>query len=440
MGACWINQQDENRFLTARNGDFLHFPFQCDLCWFRNIKFRSPRETSNSDKNLLMYIRRANLDGMWSREPGTVRNIRTSLVKLIKYCHELSFEPTLPKLGPWPIGDKVGFQVALAQLKYSQESGLNRSTHMQFDTIRKLRTAYSHIHEVSAEASAGHTNSFRTLMGKVFSNSNCPTQSRLFQKVMEGMLGRMGKQSKANMALDYKILHLILETFEDELNLDKSTEERKRRVTLCGSFLLLGFVLSLRGPEGFMIEAHGLISHLHFGLGEECREDDEIPFVVIPLLGRFKNEEGERWHLMMSVSETKSGFKVREWVERLASVLVKEGHTSGPAFCHPDGKCLRAFEIDEEFHKQLEKIQISHPMLIEPKLDVTEWFSIFRSLRKGSTARADELDISNTVTNLHNRWRTTEFLKGGRTSRSMREYYTSLRLSRKVRLKYTRDL
>jgi len=97
----------------------VHFPFQCHICWFRNLKFRSPRVASEADNRLLEYIRCVNLDGMWSREAGTVRSIRLNLVKMIKYCQDLSFDPSLPELGPWPIGDTVGFQVALAQLRYS---------------------------------------------------------------------------------------------------------------------------------------------------------------------------------------------------------------------------------------------------------------------------------------------------------------------------------
>ena len=440
MGTLWIGEGDGDRFLTARNGDFLHFPFQCDLCWFRNLKYRSPIPSSAGDQRLLKFIRRVNLDGMWSREPGTVQSIKVSFVKLVKYCMDLGIEPELPELGPWVIGDKVGFQVALAQLKYSQEKGSNHSTHLQFDTIRKLRTAYSHLHEVSARVNQGLTHSFRSLSGKVFTNSTCPTQSRFFRKVMEGMLERMGRQTKSNMPLDYKVLHVILSNMEKELNDSETEKDRKRWIIMCATLYLLGFVLSLRGPECFMIEAHGLITHLHYGVLGDDLDKNERSFVVVPLLGRFKNEEGERWHLMLSVSVTGSGFHVRKWVERLAGILVEEGHTAGPAFCDKNGKCLRSYQLDEEFHKQLELVQASHPHLIESRLDVMEWFSIFRSLRRGSTARADELNISDTVTNLHNRWRSTEHLKGNRTTISMRQYYTSLRLSRKVRLKYTLDL
>ena len=167
---------------------------------------------------------------------------------------------------------------------------------------------------------------------------------------------------------------------------------------------MLGFVLSLRGNEGFLVEAHGLLSHLHYGTESE----EPTPFVLIPLLGRFKGEEGERWHLMMSVSETQSGFKVRKWMERLVLFLRMENNVQGPAFCTRSGTPISYGDVEEEFHSQLEQIQILHPNFIEPSLNVREWFSIFRSLRKGSTARAAELDISDQVVNLHNRWRSTE--------------------------------
>ena len=54
--------------------------------------------------------------------------------------------------------------------------------------------------------------------------------------------------------------------------------------------------------------------------------------------------------------------------------------------------------------------------------------------------RAAELDISDQVTNMHNRWRKTEFLKGSRSTRNMRDYYTELKLTQKIRLEYTMNL
>ena len=235
----------------------------------------------------------------------------------------------------------------------------------------------------------------------------------------------MGKQTKSNMGLNYRTLHIMLKEYEFELADVSTSPDRARWIIMCGTFFVIGFVLALRGNEGLLVEAHGLLSHLHYGTEAE----KPTPFILVPLLGRFKGEEGERWHLMMSVSKTQSGFEVRKWVERLAAQLRIENNVEGPAFCNRSGTPITYGDIDEEFQSQLEKIQILHPNLIEPSLNVREWFSIFRSLRKGSTARAAELDISDQVVNLHNRWRATEGLRGARSTRSMRDYYTSLKLS-----------
>jgi len=229
---------------------------------------------------------------------------------------------------------------------------------------------------------------------------------------------------------------MILRGFEEEIISDIVLNERKRWLVVCGTLLLLGFVLALRGPECFMVDAHGLISHLQYGTEEE----DGSPFVVIPLLGKFKNEDGERWHLMLSVSKTASGFEVRKWVESLAHILRLEDNMSGPAFCYSDGTLIRSFEIDLEFHTALERIQAENAHLIEPGVEVRESFSIFRSLRRGSTSRATELKLSDTVVNLHNRWRSVDYLGGQRSQRSMRDYYTSIRLTRAARLDYTLNL
>jgi len=436
LGAVWEKKEDEDRFLVGRNGDFLVFPFQCDTCWFRNLEGRLPRDTSYADKLILGYIRRVNLDGMWARSPSTVTSIRNSLVSLIKSWEEIGITPDFPELGPWPLSDKVGFRLAIGQLRHSQRPGRNANTHLQYDTVRRLRSAYSHVHEVSSVSVLSLINSFRNQLGKVFTNSNTPTQSLLYARFALGLLLRMGRQTKQDTALDYQVLHLILSNIENEIASRELDEENRRWLIMVGAYLVVTFVLSLRGNEGFMVEAGGLIHHLRHG-----KEDDEdTPFCVIPLLGRFKNEAGERWHLMMATSTTGSGFKVRTWIERLASILRLEGKSSGPAFCHPSGRVIRSMEMDSEFHTQLEIVQEKRTDLIPANIDIRESFSVFRSLRRGSTSRVGELGVPDNIVNLHNRWRKVEAGGGFLKTSNMRANYTELRLTRKVRLKYSVNL
>ena len=215
-----------------------------------------------------------------------------------------------------------------------------------------------------------------------------------------GLLLRLGRQTKSNWGLDYKILHVILNNFESELLDDETSLSKKREIIMLGSFFLTGFVCALRGNEVFLVEAEGLQGMINRGRQEENPMHEHI---IIPLLGRFKNEDGERWHVMLSVGVTNSKFEVRKWLERLVDILVAERRGMGPAFCDERGEMLNNNWVDERFVEEVKKVQVSHPNLIDQSIDVSEHYSIFRSLRKGSTARAVDTEVSATVIDLHNR-------------------------------------
>ena len=55
--------------------------------------------------NLMGYIRRANLDALWSRATGTITGSVAGLRKIIKTAKEFDMLPPLEPLGPWPVED-----------------------------------------------------------------------------------------------------------------------------------------------------------------------------------------------------------------------------------------------------------------------------------------------------------------------------------------------
>ena len=122
-GLVWRRKKEDDRFLVARNGDNIITPFQCDICWFRNICKQSPYINSQADKLLLAYIRRVNLDALWSRTPLTVSSSITGVHKIINTAHDFRFNPPLESLGPWPVEDTWGFRIAIAILKASRQPG-----------------------------------------------------------------------------------------------------------------------------------------------------------------------------------------------------------------------------------------------------------------------------------------------------------------------------
>jgi len=61
--------------------------------------------------------------------------------------------------------------------------------------------------------------------------------------------------------------------------------------------------------------------------------------VVIPLMGRFKNETGERNLVIVLANRTAGGLEVRKLIDRLTALLLLEGREKevGPALCGMDG-------------------------------------------------------------------------------------------------------
>ena len=148
-GAEWRKEKQEDRFLKARNGDMLSIPFQCDFCWVVNLTRREYNPASPRDRLLIAYTRRVNLDMMWSREESTVGSTLSQIKKGKSFSAELGLEPVGIAVGPWPVGDQIGFQVALELLRASQKKGRNDDTYVQFDSIRKIRSAYANVEQTS---------------------------------------------------------------------------------------------------------------------------------------------------------------------------------------------------------------------------------------------------------------------------------------------------
>ena len=98
---------------------------------------------------------------------------------------------TVPR-GPWPIGDPVGFQVAIETLRASQEKGRNVAGYVQFDTIRKIRASYTSVYE-SSPAAVLEPITFRGQHGTSVHFSKSPLDSILFRKFMSGLEKTNGK-------------------------------------------------------------------------------------------------------------------------------------------------------------------------------------------------------------------------------------------------------
>ena len=415
---------DQDRFLRARPGDMLCASFQCDRCWFVNLNRREPRRDSLVDTLLMPYIRRVNLDILWSRETSTVYNNYLVAVKKKNLSVELGLPVQFEPRGPWPVGDNLGFQTAVEMVRQSRLAGRNDKTYQQFDSIRKFRSASTNEYESGVAAA-------NELMmvgdgGRIFRLSSGPTQSRLFVKFMRGCEKRMGRLVKQNKALDVRILHKMLHAYELELLSVKTSPARKRFIKMASAYFVISFVGALRGGEGLMMEATSLAHYIDEG------RVAKIPYVLIPLLGRFKGETGERNVLLPFAAVTKSGIQVRVVVDRLLAVLAQEGRTTGelsPAFCHKGGKSISRTELNNEFIASLERIQDEYSYLIAKTIDVAGTYNIYRSLRRGATSRATVVGLGIQDIERNNRWRKFQNRSGTMPRLKMHDLYTDIKLA-----------
>lgn len=118
------DEEDEKRFLMARDGDNLVTPFQCDHCHFMNIMKCEPLDDLASDVRLMKCIRRVNLVAFWSREPGTVRGVLDEMKRGLGIASQLGFAHALfsPR-GPFPPKDFMGMAPAVVIVQRSLAKG-----------------------------------------------------------------------------------------------------------------------------------------------------------------------------------------------------------------------------------------------------------------------------------------------------------------------------
>jgi hypothetical protein len=113
-------------------------PFECDTCIFRKLD-----PFSEQDKLLLACIHRMNLDAFWSRTLDTVNGQRGKLEHSMGLGQLVGLGGPYEQDGPLPPFDHCGYEVAVLLLLNSRNPGRHSKEYCQWDTIRKIRTAYA---------------------------------------------------------------------------------------------------------------------------------------------------------------------------------------------------------------------------------------------------------------------------------------------------------
>ena len=399
----------------------LSIPFQCDFCWVVNLTKREYNPASPCDRLLVAYSRRVNLDMMWAREESTVGSTLRQMKKGKGLSAELGLDPVGITVGPWPVADQMGFQVAIELLRASQKKGRNDDSYVQFDSIRKIRSAYANVEQTSPRGVERNL-LMKGPRGRSFGLTSAATDSIGFRLFMIGCEKRMGRLVIQELGFTVEVVKEMMSGWDRILESDDVNVRRKRDIVVVGGAFAVLIGGALRGGEVLLMEASELVKRRLDG-----RDHPDHPHVVIPLMGRFKNETGERNLLLTLASVTQSGIEIRKWVERLIILLMREGRGNqvGPAICDVDGFLMQRWKINGILHEALGRVQ-TETTLIPNDIDVTLKYSMYRSARRGMYTRAREAKVPDLIIESNMRWSRFQKRSGGMPNLPMTELYLEM--------------
>jgi hypothetical protein len=265
-----------------------------------------------------------------------------------------------------------------------------------------------------------------------FTNT-CITQSLWFERFSKGCLSRMGQVVKQDRAISLEVMHQLMENLDAEWQ--GALDRERSAIASLGVFCLIAFCGSFRGPEMFLVDLFGLLKYGKTDLRTSGGKD----YVIVPLLGRFKYELGEQYHLTPLIAVTSSGLNIRLWLKRFLEACGREGRCRGPAFVAPSGEHSYQW-FEREILERLRGIQQAHPDLIPEDVQVLDDLGLSRSFRRGATSEARARGIDRDDVDLTNRWRTFEGAKGRRPRMAMRDHYSDIRLPIPALIRFSEGL
>ena len=423
----------KNSFNHARAGDHLLAPFECDQCVFVKLRHNLPDKSDPRDKLLLGCIRRMNLDCFWSRESQTVKQNARRAEKQIEFSELVGLSSPFKYTTRLPDFDHCGYEVAVAILLYSRKPGKYHDSYMQFDTIRHLRSTYSNFIRSSPQSNQT-TTSLGDFKGNYQRLVKDACGSLFFKKFMEGLKKRMGQDWRPNIGIATPLMIELLTKVEERIS-HSDDDENTHDWIVFSTYITIAYVISLRGPEGFLIDLDGLNRHWR-----ETQED----YVIIALLGKVKGEHHDLAHLIPSSINTKSGIQVKKIIKRLLEEKRRRGFTMGPGISNVKGEVWNSSTVNDMLHEILIEIfetsQNLFPGNILIKDQIQDKYQNFRSFRRGSNTRAIEQRIDDKDIDVVNRWRTVEEAQGKRPNRSMMQHYAQLDQLIDPFLRYTKEM
>lgn len=187
-------------------------PFKCDYCIFVKVTGRLVKENNDpTDEYLMVCIRRVILDAFWSRTRSTVASSTRLFREMMVLAASLGFDPPFESPGPLSSFDHCGYTVAILMVTKSTRPGWHsESQHVQWDTMRKYRSAISNQSRASrvSNFTSWSTTDYKGTGYKRLTSESCG--SLWFHRFSAGCRRQMGQDWRPNRALSNPLMIKLL--------------------------------------------------------------------------------------------------------------------------------------------------------------------------------------------------------------------------------------
>ena len=300
------------------------------------------------------------------------------------------------------------------------------NVNLQFETVRRLRTAYGNF--LRSSSKAGHLNcSIVDQDGSYTRLSQDPCGSLWLHRFAEGMANRMGK-----VYLTHKLIMRFFHVIENRIR-DAKDQKSKHDLIIISTYCAVSYVLPLRGDEGFLLDVKELRNNW-------LNHPDK--YLVITLLGKLKGEKNDNVHKFPCSKITNSGLNIKNILLRALNLKAKMGYSDGLLISDMTGILIAPKVIDDLIHEVL--VQIYHekrtlfPICTNCADDIVSHYKSYRSFRRTSDTRALKMKVPSDDIDIVNRWRTNDIKhQGKRAAVKMRHHYSDFDKLIKPFLRYT---
>jgi hypothetical protein len=222
---------------------------------------------------------------------------------------------------------------------------------------------------------------------------------------------------------------------DEDWRMFEKDPEGQLRAASTATMLISGFFGALRGEEVVRADLGGIRKYWN-----EAVAWDGAEHIPLMLAGRFKREIGEKLFCQPLAATSKSGVEIRGWFHRMLLIMAKWKSLHGPLFRDSKGKRASTADLDVAVHGILERVQKKWPNVIPDSVDVRKEYSVYRSLRRGATAEAQNVGVPKEVIEANNRWRKHSRARGLTPGMSMMERYTDVKASVPALIRFSGSL